>query len=267
MQQVRLLVWVVLPFTVAMCFSINTYILGHEDFAWNRMGIASQFYISLLLLIFINLIILACKPSHVDSGYRRSELLLLILSLVKATFGKTVYAFSLTSHWGQSDLNSYDSFLAVASNAGLIGGHQMIMSTITLLLPALFAVISFKTQDSMSENSLCYWKKAKQRSGNGDSALISDMKRGAPSEVSPKYDEPKIITIANACVVCWYTWNVFMHFPGEDLIVTFVSSVICATTCLRCLPFSFEVMDICSAIMSNDLTLECNSPQNRDKSE
>ena len=100
MHQLCLLALAVSPLTAVVCFAINIFTHGNEGVAWNRMVIASYCFISLILLILIHLVILACKPSPMNSEQRRSELLVLFLSLVKATFGKVLYAFSLTTHWG-----------------------------------------------------------------------------------------------------------------------------------------------------------------------
>eukprot|EP00579_Thalassiosira_antarctica_P022503 CAMPEP_0201989974 /NCGR_PEP_ID=MMETSP0904-20121228/93134_1 /ASSEMBLY_ACC=CAM_ASM_000553 /TAXON_ID=420261 /ORGANISM="Thalassiosira antarctica, Strain CCMP982" /LENGTH=228 /DNA_ID=CAMNT_0048544221 /DNA_START=684 /DNA_END=1367 /DNA_ORIENTATION=- len=228
------------------------------------MAIASYCFISLILLILIHMVILACKPSPVNSEQRRSELLILCLSLVKAAFGKVLYAFSLTTHWGQSDLNSYDDFLSVMNtNVGVIGGHhnEMTICVLKVLLPAFFAIMAFRTHDIMIQNSTCYWNITNQIAGNEDTAKESDSKLDSSCKVTPPYREPEIIIIVRACFVCWYAWNVSVNCPEDDFVVPFYSFVASVTTYLRCLPFSCEVMDVCSAIMNNDLSLQCDSPQ------
>jgi len=270
MQQLRIFAVIVLPLTAGVCYIINIFILGNEDLAWDRTSVASCCFISSLLLILIHLVILACKPSPVDSEKRRSLLLVLFLSLVKATFGKALYAFSLTTQWGQSNLDSYDDFLAVMnSSAGVIGGHhnEMTICVVTILLPAFFAVMAFGTHDIMSQNSTTYWNKTEQIAGNGDTANGSNMKLDSLNNVAPQYNEPKFIIIAHASFICWFTWNVSVNFPVDNLMVPFCSFIAVVTTYLLCLPFSFEVMDICSAIAKNDLSLQCDSTKIHGKSE
>ena len=273
MQYLCLFMLAVLPLTSAVCFAINAFIHGHEDIAWNRVAVASYCFISFLLLISMGLIVIACKPSYVNSKHRRSGILLLFLSLVKATFGKVLYAFSLSTYWGQNNLNSYDNFLvAMNSHVGMIGGqhNEMIMCTLTKLLPAFLVLMALRTHDIMTQNSTRYWKRTKQIARNGDaSAKDSESKQldSAKSQVMPTYNEPQIITIALSGFVCWYTWNVSVSFPEDDLVVPFYSFILFVVTYLRCLPFSVEVMNVCSAIMNNDLSLQPDSPKDHNKNE
>lgn len=191
--------------------------------------------------------------------------LVLFLSLLKESFGKAVHAFSLTTHWGQSNLDSYDDFLATMnSNSGVIGGHHSEMSicVLTMVLPAFFAIVAFKTHDIMDGNSTNYWNKTEQNTGKGS----SDVKAGDLDHlVAPHYNDSKISIAAYSCFICWYTWNVSVNIQGDNLIVPFSASMAVVTTYWRCLPLSLEVMDICSAIVKNDLSLQCDSPNTHDK--
>ncbi|KAL7533996.1 hypothetical protein ACHAXR_009792 [Thalassiosira sp. AJA248-18] len=262
MQQLRLLALIALLLAAGACFFINAFV-GNDDIAWNRVAIASYCFISFLLLILVQLVILACKPSPPTSRIRRSELLALFLSLVKATFGKVLYAFSLTTHCGQCHLNSYDDFLnAINSNIGMIGGHhnEMTICVLTMLLPAFFAMIAFRTHDIMTQNSKSYWD-------NEGAVRESDVKSDSLNKAGPPRNEVKIAIFVRNCFICWYTLNALVNYPQDDLVVPLYSCVLVVTTYSRCIPMSFEVMDVCSAIISNDLTLQCDSNHNHDKKE
>ena len=155
------------------------------------------------------------------------------------------------------------------TNVGVIGGHHsdITMCVFMILLPISFAIITFRTHDNMIQNSTCYWNKTNQIAGNEDPANESDSKLDSSNKVIPPYNEYKFIIIARACFVCWYTWNVSVNFPEDYVVVPFYSFIASVTTYLMCLPFSREVMDVCSAIMNNDLSLQCDSPQKHDKNE
>ena len=269
--QIRLLALVVLPLTAALCYTVHTCILGYEDNAWNRTTMASYCFISFLLFILLQLVTLSFKPSQVGSEQRRSELLVLLLALIKATLGKTLYAFSLSTRWGQSDMSSYDSFLSVMNSyIGTIAGHhnEMYMCVITQLLPVFAVITVIRTHDIMIvQNATIVLNKSKQANGNGDTVNGSNLNMEMLNSVKRRYNETKIITIARTSVVCWFSWTPSSNFPSDNLIVPLYSFIMAATTHLRCLLFTHEVMNVCSAIINDDLSLQCESPKTHDKNE
>jgi hypothetical protein len=245
-EQLRMLVLVLLPLTITACFIINTFILGTEDLAWNYTAIASYCFISCVLHNLISLVILAThSPSVIEQ--RRREIFVLFLSLVKSTLGTMLYALSLTTHWGQRDLDFYYGFLTVANiRTGFICGcsNVLSMSVLTIVLPLFLAINVFRTHDVMTRISLFHWRQAKQKAGNGDSANES-------TKMLWSY-ESKYITAVRAFLICWFTWTASVNMAADDIVVP-ISVVI--MTYLRCLPFSVQAMGVCSLVINNDLSL------------
>ena len=260
-EQLRLQLFVGLPMTTGACFFINKFIHGFEDTVWNRVAFASYFFISFLLLILSRIIVLACKPHNPNFGVHPSELLVLFLALVKAAFGKMLLAFSFTTQWGQSNIDLYDNFLNAAnSHFGMIGGHHNELSIClsTKLFPAFFALIASRTHDIMRMKYRSHW--------NGECASRgSSPKIDALNKMMRQYQEPTITTTVRICFVSWYTWNACVCFAEDDLAIPIISSVMLLTSYFRSAPMSSEVMNICSAILNNDLTLQCDDSQTHDK--
>jgi len=246
-----ILVFAALPLTIVTCYTINTIILGNNDTAWNMTAMASYGFISLVLFNILKLVITACKPSSVITEQYRSELFILLLSLLSATFGKVLYAFSLTTKYGQRDLGSYDNFLtAMGSNIGVIGGHhnEMLGCVLTLLLPITMMLMFIRTYETMSSQA---------DNGNRFIDILNNAKL--------RYKEPKVITIVRACLTCWLTWNVLANLSSDNLIIPIYSSIMIVTTYLRWNFYSNGVTSACSAIIDNDLSLHCESPKYHDK--
>jgi len=235
---------------MVICYIINTIILGNNDTAWNMTAMISYGFIRLVLFNILKLAITACKPSSVITEQYRSELLVLLLSLLKATFGKVLYAFSLTTKYGQRDLESYDNFLAVGSNIGMIRGHlnEMLGCVLTLLLPITATLMAIRTYETMSSRA---------DTGNRSIDILNNAKL--------RYKEPKVITIVRACLTCWFTWNVLTNLSLDNLIIPIYSSIMIVTTYLRWLFYSNGVTSACSAIIDNDLSFQCESPKYHDK--
>jgi len=261
-EQLRMVVLVLLPLTIIACFMINTFFLGTEDLVWNDMAIASYCFISFLLHNLISLVILATNsPSVMEQ--RRREIFVLFLSLVKSTLGTTLYALSLTTHWGQRDLDSYYDFLTVAnSRTGFIRGRGNVlsMSVLTIVLPLFLATTVFRTHDVMTRISLFHWRQAKQKAGNGDTANGSTNLE--PSKVMLWSYESKYIIAVRAFLICWFTWTASVNTAADDIVVP-ISVVI--MTCLRCLPFLVQAIGVCSSVIKNKLSLKSARPQNHDK--
>jgi len=250
-SELLLFTLIALPLTTSICYTINIFINDNDDIAWNRTAMASYSFISFALLIYVQLIILACKSSAVRSERQKSELFVLLLSLLKATYGKVLYAFSLTTVWGQSDLGSYDNFLtAVNSNVGMIRGHHNEMTTcaITSMLPVFLVQVAIRTHDKMTNMGT---------TGSGSNMVT------LKETLNMRYNEPKFITVARACLICWFTWNAFANFTADNSIVPIFSLTVAITTYLKCHLHSKEFMDVCSAIINKDLSLE--SSYNKDK--
>jgi len=246
-----ILVLAALPFTIVTCYIINTIILGNNDTAWNMTAMASYGFISLVLCIFLKLVVTACKPSTVITEQYRSELLILLLSLLSATFGNVLYAFTLTTGYVQRDLESYDNFLtAMGSNIGVIGGHlnEMLGCVLTLLLPITATLMAIRTYETMTSRA---------NIRNRSIVILNNAKL--------RYKETKVITIVRACLTCWFTWNVLANLSSDNLIIPIYSSIMIVTTYLRWHFYSNGVTSACSAIIDNDLSLHCESPKYHDK--
>jgi pimeloyl-ACP methyl ester carboxylesterase len=266
-EQLRMVVLVVLPLTIIACLMINTFFLGTEDLVWNDMAISSYCFISFILHNLISLVILATNsPSVMEQ--RRREIFVLFLSLVKSTLGTMMYALSLTTHWGQRDLDSYsyNDFLTVAnSRTGFIRGRGNVlsMSVLTIVIPLFLAISVFRTHDVMTGISLFHWRQAKQKAGNGDTENGStNLELESASKVMLWSYESKYITAVRVFLICWFTWTASVNMAADDIVVP-ISVVI--MTYLRCLPFSVQAIGVCSSVINNELSLRSVSPQNHDK--
>jgi hypothetical protein len=265
MEQLRMLTLIILPLTGAACFMINTFIVGTDDLAWNDMSIASYCYISFILHNLIFMVILATK-SPLMIEHRRGEIFVLFLSLLKATLGTVLYALSLTTHWGQRDLDSYYDFLtAMNISSGFIPGRSnvMIISALTIVLPSFLAITVFRTHEMMTQISLFHWSQTKQKACYGYTANgATNIELESASKVMIWSYESTAVIIVQAFLTCWFTWTASVNIATDDLVVP--TSVV-IMTCLRCVPFSAQVIDVCSAVINNDLSLRSDSPQHHEK--
>ena len=129
---------------------------------------------------------------------------------------------------------------------------------ISCLFPAFVAVIASRTHDIMRQKYTSYWNG--EYASRGSSPKMDDL-----NKMMRQYQEPMIITTVRICFVSWYTWYACVSFAEDDLAIPIISSVMLLTSYFHSFPMSFEVMNVCSAILHNDLTLQCDDSQTYDK--
>ena len=246
-KQLRPLALLFFPLTVVTCFIINTFMFGNEDLVWNITALASYAFIALLLHNLVYLIAAACQhASPLSFGRRRSEIIVFILSMLMNTCGEVLHAFSLTSKWGQTEENSY--------------------STWVFAVMPFAAIVVFQTHDIMAQNFTSYWNQTIKTVGNGDSAIGSttfDL-----GTLGSTAFQTKFINVASACFACLVTWNVSRNDGVlDDIMLPIYTSIVVIETYLKCQSYSYAVIDACSAITNNELLLHCDSPKNHDKHE
>jgi hypothetical protein len=149
-QQLRSLALVFLPLTVFTSCTINAFMLGNDDLAWNRTSLSSFCFMSFLLHNLIYLIISACRPLSLTIERPRGVVILIALLLFTSTWGEVLYKFSLTTQLGQTDSYSYIDFLSIMSgSAGTLDRH---IDVWTSILP-FFTVAGLRTQDIIVQRS------------------------------------------------------------------------------------------------------------------
>jgi hypothetical protein len=246
-QQLCPLALLFFPLTVFTCFIANIFIFGNEDLVWNIHALASYSFITLLIHNLVYLIAAACqRASPLSFGNRRSEIIVIILSMVKDACGKVLYAFSLTTQWGQTEVHSYSTWVFAAM--------------------AFAASAVFRTHDAMAQNFASYWKQTKMNAGNGDTATgSSHIQLDTLNSVAL---QSRFVNVTSACLACFFTWNVSRNDGVlDDIMIPIYTSIVVIETYLKCLSYSYAVIDACSAITNNELLLHCDSPKNHDKNE
>ena len=266
-ERMSALVLQFLPFTISAVCIIHIFVFNNSmDLVWNKLSIASYCFMSFIATIMVCIIKMACHHSLTNQEELQSALIILLLSLVKATFGKVLYAFSLTTKWGQTDMSRYSAFLTTMnSKAGMIGGHhnEMMLCFLTLLFPAFISIMAIQTHSVIYNRSMSFWSKAKKcDDSDEDNTTNSQL-----DVCSMKISEPKFLGAANGCLVCWYAWSVFVSHSGDDLIIPFFSATLFVRIYFMCNAVSPAALGIFSAIVENDLSLQSNSPDGHNKKE
>jgi hypothetical protein len=245
-KQLSMLALLILPLTATVGFIINSYILETEDLAWDGVAIGSYCYISFILHNLIFMAILSTHSPLTAIEERRGEIIVLFLSLLKSTFGTVLHAFSLTTHWGQLDFDSWNECIHARSNV-------LITSAITIVLPTFLTITVLRSQDEMTQKLLFLWRQTKQKNSESDAANGSaNTELESASKVLLWSCESKPIILVRAVLVCWFTWTASVSINADDLVIPISVVVI---TCLRFLRFSDQVVDVCSAVIVSDLSL------------
>ncbi len=263
-EQLRSIALLFLPLTVLTCCIINIFVFGNDDLVWNKTAFDSYCIMNLLLHNVVNLIAAACQPhSPLISDKRRGELMIILISLVKDACGKVMHEFSLTTKWGQSE-NSY-SGLVDRNNAGKIESNIEMITCVTAFMP-LVAIVVLRTHDRMAQNFESYCNLINSNLRNGNTAIGSRQCELGILTTVPL--QSRLVNIAQACFAVWFTWNVSQNDGVlDDMMIPMYTFMVVIETYLKCQSYSIEMIDVCSAITSNDLLLHCESPNNHDKHE
>jgi len=215
--EIRTLTIFTLPLSVILCFMINTFMLGFDDLAWNMNAIASYCFISVVLHNLTSLVILATRSS-VYLEQRRSEIFVLLLSLIKFTFGKSVFALSLMTHWGQRGLDSYHDYLTMTGKDTV-----MISRVLTVMLSSFIIIVVYRSHDAMTQTT---YRRQQPDQPARKSTNISNI----------------AIVLVRSALICWFTWTASVNIAADDVIIP-----IGLLICLRCCSCSVHAIDICSS--------------------
>ncbi|KAL7545215.1 hypothetical protein ACHAWF_008569 [Thalassiosira exigua] len=269
-RNLRFFASVSFPSTAAVCMGINAFNGDFEDMAWNGTTVAACCFISSLLFLAFKLLCLMCLPQRANSATQRSDLLVLLLSLAKATIGKAVYALALTTRQGQAGLNSYDDFLAAMHSAvGAIGGrhNEMLACAAATLIPTLIAALALETHKDMARNAMSRWDNTKRAPENGNSSGKGAAEVNSLDKLLAKYREPTPLIALRLILACWCTWNAFVNLPEDDRLLPIHASIMLVGTYLKSRCFSMEAVDVCTAVSNDDLSLQCDFQSSHTKNE
>jgi hypothetical protein len=224
-QHLRHYGFISLSLAVAVAFAITKMNTG-SGAQFDIFSLASALYVSFEMLVFGCLFKLLVKPTATNLEERRMIFVILLLSLVKATYGKLVYAYSSLIHGGRRSWHD----------------HDMLVSFASTLLPAFLAIMAVEARDKVTHNALVEWKRR----------LTSDNKKsGIDIDVNKTH---VVLVISNTCLVIWCMWNVLVNYSGDDIVVLLYSALEVASSYMKCFPLS---SDAYSAIIEDDLLLHC----------
>jgi len=193
------------------------------------------------------MIILATQSS-VYLEQRRSEIFVLLLSLIKFTFGKSVFALSLMTLWGQHDLDSYHDYLTMTGK-----GNEMITHVLTVMLSSFIIMTVFRTHDAMTQTKY-------RRQQLDQPAQMMDGKEVTGKE-STNISNIAIVLVRSA-LICWFTWTASVNIAADDVIIP-IGLLSMAIFTLRCHSCTGHVIDVCSS--SNGRSVRSDSTQTHDK--
>ena len=248
-QQLRSLAMIFVPLTIFICCTINILVFGNDDLVWNQTAIASYCFITALLHNSVYLIAAACQPYSLSSiEKRRGEIMVIILLMVKVTCGKVLHAFSLTKKWGQSESSSE------------------IRTWVIFAATPFIAIVVLRIHDKMAQNFLSYWNLTNKNVGNGD--IANGSRRFELVTSNNSTFQSRLSIIAHACFACCFAWNVSRNDDVLDyFMLPICTSIVVIETYMKCQSYSFEVIDVCSAVNNDELLLHCDSPKSHAKHE
>lgn len=261
MQQLKAYALVVVLVTAAVYYIHTRLLGGNADFVWNRVAVTSYFFVSTVVLLISSIINVACSSD--SSDHHRTIMFVLLLSIIKVTYGKVIYALSLITNWGQIDSQLYDEFLKTMNSSvgSMIGHHkEMILCVATYLVPTFAAVVVIQTHTIMVRNWNLHFSKSLSKADDGDTDQ-------SLNKASLGHGDRIAILVADVSVVVWYAWNAFVSYGRDDMLVPLYTFATFASFYLRCIPLSSKAMGVYSAVVDNDLSLCSNSPKDHNKKE
>lgn len=263
-QQARLLFLVIVPSVLVSIYAFHHFVNASEDdLVFSKVSLASYVFISVFVLVICCLFKGLFICSYLNSQRECRVIFVVLLSTVKATYGTVLYALSSTTQWGQMDSYVYDEFLKVMnSRFGSLVGHQneLLVRHVKNLFPALFAVDALLTYTTMKHNA----RLQLNRVNNNCDEVMLYVKEINKMDHSERF---RTLEVAEASLAMWYAWNVFASNSQDDLIIPAYSAIIFVAYYLKSVPISAAALDIYSAVVSNDLSLNCNVPKAHNKKE
>ncbi|KAL7497091.1 hypothetical protein ACHAWT_007451 [Skeletonema menzelii] len=227
MQSLRLYPITCLPLAVGLFV-----FAGETDVMFVSTTIAPIVFVSLVILVLLKLIF---KPTATNIEERRMTFAIILISLIKATYGKFIYAVAMMK--GIRDDNKWYN-------------NEMLGSFTSSLLPAFLAIMAVETHDAMTQNML-HWKR--RTKSDFDAVAVIGLNKAH-----------RFFLFSNTFLVTWYVWNVFVNYAGDDIVLPLYSIITVAMSYWKCYPLSADAMNIYSAIADDDLSLHSES---KDKDE
>ena len=228
MRSLRLYPVTYLPLAVGVLFVAKKMNVNGEMF--DSTALAPTLFVSVAIFILVCLLKLVIKQTAANLEERRMTFVILLLSLVKATYGKLIYAYSVMQ--GTVHTNSWYN-------------DEMLVSFTSSLLTAFLAIMAVETHDAMIQNVLLEWKRRTK----------SDTENtGVDIGLNKTHD---VFLVTNTCVVIWYMWNVLVNYSGDDIVVPLYSVITVAMSYWKCYPLSADAMSIYAAIIDDDLSFHC----------
>lgn len=195
----------------------------------STVALAPTFYVSLTILILGCLLKLICKPNATNLEERRMTFAIILISLVKATHGKLIFAYSMIQGIGNENRRC---------------SNEILLSSIMTLLPVLLTIMVIETHDTMTQNAFLEWKvRAKS---NGEAVVGIGLNK-----------THKFLSVSGTFLVSWYMWNVLVNYAGDDILLPLYSLLIVEMAYWKCRPLSVDAMSVYAAIIDDDLSLKC----------
>ncbi|KAL3777248.1 hypothetical protein HJC23_005188 [Cyclotella cryptica] len=259
-QQARYLILCIVPSLTGGYYAFQHFVNGSEnDLVWNEVSFSSYCFISVVVLVLSCLFKGLFISYYSNSQQECRVLFILLVSIVKATYGSVLYALSSTTHWGQMHSNLYNEFLNATKRTIVGYQNELFICLLKYLLPALLALDALLTYANMKQKARLQFSSAKD---HGDDVLLY-------FKAIAKVDRERhiILKVVKSSLAMWYAWSVFESNSQDDIIIPAYSTITFVTYFLNSVPLSSASLDIFSAVVSKDLSFHCNVPTNHNKNE
>ncbi len=228
MQSMRLYPVTYLPLAVGvLCLVKNMNDTGEM---FDTTALVPTLFVSVTIFIIGCLLKLIFKPNATNLEERRMAFAILLMSLVKATYGKLIYAYSMMQGVGHAN-DWYND--------------EMLVSFTSSSLPAFLALMAIETHDVMTQNALSEWKRRTKSENEISGVGIGSKKNHG------------VFIVTNTCVLMWYMWNVLVNYSGDDIVVPLYSILTVATEYWKCYPLSADAINVYAAIIDDELSFHC----------
>eukprot|EP00984_Skeletonema_dohrnii_P002994 scaffold1014_cov142-Skeletonema_dohrnii-CCMP3373.AAC.5 len=219
--------------TTCLPLTIAVFVVARgTNVMFDSTALAPTFFVSLAILILGCLLKLIFKPTATNLAERRMTFVILLISLVKATYGKLIYAYSMMQRVGSDNRCCSNEMLACFTSS---------------LLPAFLAIMAVETHDEMTQNALLEWKR-RTKGDKGDTGVGICLN---------KTETPGVFLVINTFLIIWYMWNVLVNYSGDDIVVPLYSVITVVMAYWNCYPLSADAINLYAAIIDDDLSFHC----------
>ncbi|KAL7446917.1 hypothetical protein ACHAXM_011699 [Skeletonema potamos] len=192
-----------------------------------QMSIVPTLFVSTAIFILGCLLKLIFKPNATNLEERRIAFVILLVSHLKATYGKVIYAYSMMEGVGPAN-NWYSD--------------EVLVSFTSSSLPTFLAIMAIETHDVMTQNALLEWKRRTKSENENTGVDIGFNKTH------------RVFIVTNTCVFIWYMWNVLVNYSGDDIVVSLYSILTVAMSYWKCYPLSADAMNVFAAVIDDELS-------------